>query len=225
MDFSRQCRRFLNFQVINNQQLKKKLQNISAISVFKNTGKIAKDTGLAPVAYSIVIADNDERSLMIISESDCKIVKEIVIKDLITYGICCTHLPNKNFIYVSDYANNMIRKFDENLNEVAKIKPKNAPFNGPCGISINSYLDQLQVVDQKNCRIVNFDAKTDEFVSDFKLFQEDLIEATKFSTPSSIDYAARIKIDDHLARVKSRLELDFWPFGFYTKNERFFFFK
>ena len=224
MDFSRQCRRFLNYHVINHQQLKKKLQNISAISVFKNTGKIVKETGVAPVTYSLVIWDNDERTLMIVSESDGHVVKEIVVKDLITYGICCTNLKNKNFIYVSDYANNLIRKYDENLKEVARIKPnesKSVPFNGPCGISINSYLDQLQVVDQKNCRVVYFDAKSDEYVSEFKLFQEDLIEATKFSTPTSIDYAARVKIEDHLAKVKSRLELDFWPFGFYTKNERF----
>jgi len=222
MDFSRQCRRFLNFQVFNHQQLKKKLQNISAISYFKNTGKYNKETGITPVTYSLVIADNDEKALMIVNETDGKIVKETVIKNLITYGICCTNFPNKNFIYVSDYANNVIRKFDENLTEVAKLKLSDqvAPLNGPCGIAINSYLDQIQVVDQKNCRVVFFDAKTDEFVSEFKLFREDLIEATKYAKPTSVDLAARVKLEDHLNRIKSRLELDFWPFGLYTKNDR-----
>jgi len=222
MDFARQCRRFLNFQVINHEQLKKKLHNISAISFFKNTGKVVKETGIAPVTYSLVIADNDEKALMIVNEADGKIVKEVVVKNLITYGICCTNLPNKNFIYVSDYANNVIRKFDENLNELAKLKlgDQVVPLNGPCGISINSYLDQIQVVDQKNCRVVIFDAKTDEFISEFKLFQEDLIEATKYAKPSSVDLAARVKLEDHLNKIKARLELDFWPFGLHTKNDR-----
>ena len=69
MDFSRQCRRFLNWQVINHQQLNKKLQNISALSYFKNTGKTSKETGTALISYSLVIADNEEKSIMIINES------------------------------------------------------------------------------------------------------------------------------------------------------------
>ena len=76
MDFARQCRRFLNYQVINHQHFHKKLANISALSVLKNTGKLNKETNIAPITYKLIIADSEEKILMIISESDHQLIKE-----------------------------------------------------------------------------------------------------------------------------------------------------
>ena len=221
MDIARQCRRFLNYQVINHQHFHKKLANISALSVLKNTGKLNKETNITPITYKLIIADSEEKILMIISESDHQLIKEAKV-NYATYGIGCTNKPNNNHIYVSDYTNNVVRKYDENLNEIGKLKLKDdvAPLSGPCGIVVNSELEQIQVVDQKNCRVVYFDLKTDEYLSEFKLFQDDLVEATKYLKPTSHDLSAMVKLEDFVGRVKARCELDFWPFGIYTKNER-----
>lgn len=212
MDFSRQCRRLLNFRVLNHENFRKKLNNISAISVLK-CGQ--KSTTHVTTTYRLVIADNDEKSLYILNESDGHLIKEVHVKNLQSYGICCTSNSTNNHIYVSDYSNNVIRKFDENLKEIKQIK-----VASPCGIAINNELDQIQVIDQNNFRILSFDLKTDEFVSEFKLFQDDLKSLAKYTKPTQLDLSARLDYDQHLELVKKRVELDFKPFGLYAKNER-----
>ena len=157
-----------------------------------------------------------------INESDGEIIKEIKNSNIISYGICCTNKPSNNFIYVSDYNHNTIRKYDENLNELKTLKAKSdsAQLKSPCGISINHQTEQLFVVDQKNCRIVVFDIKTDEQVDEFKLFEEELTQATKYAKLYQIDLSAKVRVEDHLDEIKMRTKLEFCPFGIYTKGDR-----
>jgi hypothetical protein len=114
MDFSRQCKRFLNHTRFSREHFQRTLANISAISYFRNVTKTS-DT-----AYRLVLADNDLKCLLVLNEASGELVKEVTMDSMVTYGIACTSKPAQNFIYVSDYANNVIRKFDENLRELKK---------------------------------------------------------------------------------------------------------
>lgn len=107
-----------------------------------------------------------------------------------------------------------------NKKEVKQIKVEN--LSGPCGVCINYELGQIQLVDQLNNRIVFLDLQSEQFVSDFKLFQEDLASSTKHIYPVVHDLSAKINFDDHVEMVKKRVELDFRPFGVCTRNERFY---
>ena len=216
MDFSRQCRRFQNFRLLNEDTFRRQLTNIAAISTFKNASKTSTQ-------YRIVLADNDERMLLIVNESDGALLKELHI-DYETYGICCTSKPNNNFIYVSDYTNGCVRKYDETLNELVKLTmpDKLAPMRSPCQLAINSELELIQVVDQMNCRLVCFDLNTDAYASDFRLFDDDLTKVTKFSPPNRVDLSKHMSLDEHHGHVKRLAALDFWPFGLFSKNERVF---
>jgi DNA-binding beta-propeller fold protein YncE len=195
MDFQRQCRRLLNYRIITNEQFGHHLNDISALAIFSNKTRASAGNPSVTI-HKFVITDNGTNRILIIDESTGQLVKECQIKNLKSFGICCTNKPKDNFIYVSDYGNNVIHKLDENLNPIKKLnvtvknkaensrKRRDTEFiatdttisnlkllNGPCGIGLNSELDQLQVVDQKNCRIVYFDLKSDEYVSEFDLFQ------------------------------------------------------
>jgi hypothetical protein len=121
MDFSRQCKRFLTHTRFSKESFKRTLANISAISVFKNVVTTKTTT---TTSYRLVVADNDLKTLFVLNEADGQLIREATLDSLITYGIACTNKPTQNFIYVSDYANNLIRKFDENLKEVKVLKPK-----------------------------------------------------------------------------------------------------
>jgi hypothetical protein len=233
MDFPKQCRRFINYNLINEERFKRKLTNISAIGILKSTAnksinKSFDNAVLDPpapiITYKIVVADNDENSLILINESDGKISKEKKDLDFLTYSLCCTKMANKNFIYLSDFVHNMVRKFDENLNEVKQLKPPSGVqnFDGPCGISINHELNRLVVVDQKNLRIVSFDLTNDEYLSEFKLFDEDLKSATKYAKPTSHDLSSRLPLHNHLENIRTKEKLDFWPFGINTRGERIY---
>jgi hypothetical protein len=127
---------------------------------------------------------------------------------------------------LSDYTNNVIRKYDENLNELKQlnINPEKSSslLNGPCGIMINNELEQIHCVDQKNQRLVRFDLKTDEYVSEFRLFQEDVLTMTKYAQVNTHDLSRRIALHDQKESLKNQMELDFWPFGLFTKNERIY---
>lgn len=222
MDFSRQCRRFLNYRVLNHDNFKKKLENISAVAVLKCGQKVS---GQIVTTYRIVFVDNDKKSLIMLNEEDGKLMKEVPVSHLQSYGICCTQRPQSNHIYVADYYNNVIRKYDENLKEIKKFKIDNkqiVELNGPCGIAINNDLNQIQVIDQNNCRLVRFDLNTEEFISEFKLFQEIIENATKNSKPAQIDLSTKLNYEEHLDLVKKRVQLDFRPFSLATNNERIY---
>ncbi len=115
MDFSRQCKRFLSYTRYSRGNFQRTLANISAVSAFKNVTKTA-------TSYRLVVADNDLKCLLILNESNGELIQEASLDSMVTYGIACTNKPAQNFIYVSDYANNVIRKFDENLKELKKIR-------------------------------------------------------------------------------------------------------
>ena len=71
MDFTRQCKRFLNYKVFASKQFDGKIfSNISALSVLR-TGTAANG------AYRIVFADNDLKCLCLINEIDGKLLKEV----------------------------------------------------------------------------------------------------------------------------------------------------
>ena len=228
MEFARQCKRFQNFQFFDNEQYKRKLTNISAIGVLKQIQKIS-NTQIS-TSYRIVIVDNDEKCVLLINESDGQLIKETKIKNLTSYGVCCTSFvgpANKpvvsNFIYISDYTNNVVHKLDENLIEVKQLKltrPGIVPLNGPCQITINTSLEQIQLIDQINCRLVVFDLKTDEFLSDLKLFEEDLLKTVKYFQEFKMDLTAKPATVDPVEKVKERTKLEFRPFGLFTRNER-----
>lgn len=227
MDFARQCKRFLSYRVLDNQQLSHKLTNISAIGVLKQTQKIAHNQFVT--SFKIVLVDNDQKLVLLIDESDGHIVKETNIKNLICYGVACTSFtspnnkPVSNFIYVSDYANNVIHKLDENLTEVKQIKISKSgltPLNGPCQIAINNNLEQIQLIDQNNCRLVVFDLKTEEYLSELNLFEEDLQKTAKYFQEFKMDLTAKTTGPDPIDLVKERTKLEFKPFGLYSKNER-----
>lgn len=143
-----------------------------------------------------------------------------------TYGLCCTSKPSQNHIYVSDYDNNVIRKYDENLNELKQIAPEvelggAGGLNGPCGVTINNELKQLQVIDQNNNRIVYFSLPDEKYIDEFLLFQEDLHQSVKHVHIVPHDLSANFSFEDHVEVVKKRVELDFRPFGVCTRNERY----
>ena len=227
MDFARQCRRLNNFRVLNEENFKCPLNDISAMSVMKSVQKVGSTM---TTMYKIIIADNGQQSLFVLNEADGQLVKELRV-DYLTYGVCChsqaqpaANKPNVSFVYVSDYTHNKVLKYDENLKLVKELVPpaNTLQFNRPCQIAINTDLEQIQVVDQKNCRIVFFDLKNDEYESDFKLFQDDLAKATKFPLPNRMDLSADMSIEEYHDLVRERVSLEFWPFGLYTKNERLF---
>jgi hypothetical protein len=229
MDFAKQCRRFLNFQILDKINLSYfTFEDISAIDIFKNTQKAASPSGAqvglvqSKTLYRIVFIDNQTRTVNIINESDGLLIKQVVINEMISYGLCCTEKTSQNTIYVSDYANNIIRKFDENLNELRHIE-LNASDNGlsgPTGLAINNELKQLHAIDQKNCRVVFFDLASDAYVGEMKLFESDLDEATRFLHSLNYDLAHRHRIGDHIEHIRDRMKLDFWPFGLCTKGDR-----
>lgn len=128
MDFSRQCKRFNNFTRYGKDHFKRTLANISAIGMFKNVAP--KST---VVNYRFVVVDNDLRSIFVLNEADGELLRETTLDSLLTFGLCCTNKNSQNFIYVADYVNNMIRKFDENLQQVKAIrvnKPDLTELNG-----------------------------------------------------------------------------------------------
>lgn len=211
MDFSRQCKRFLNYNIYSSKNFGKNLSNISAVSVFR--------VGPPASAFRLIIADNDEKCLCLLNESDGQLLKELPIT-YTTYSLCCTTKSAQNHIYVSDYDHSLIRKYDENLNEIKNIRINE--LSGPCGIAINNELKQLQVIDQNNNRILFLDLNTEELVGEFKLFQEDLEHSVKHVQPIAHDLSVRINFDDHIDSVKKRVELDFRPFGLCNRNERFY---
>lgn len=140
MDFSKQCKRFLNLRTINHETHKKRFTNICAMEVLKNVHKLSRDK--TATTYKLVIHDNEERCTYVIDEANGEIVAELD-KSLRfeAYGIACSQNPA--FIYVSDFTNNKIRKFDQALKQVGELKldPKvTKHFNGPCQISANSFL-------------------------------------------------------------------------------------
>lgn len=223
MDFARQCKRFQSYRVIDNR----KLSNISSIGVLRHIQKITNNS--FSTTYKIVLVDNDEKIILLINESDGQVLKEAKIKNLVSYGIACTSFtsptnkPIANFIYISDYSNNLIHKFDENLTQVKQIKITKSgltPLNGPCQIAINNTLEQIQLIDQHNCRLVAFDLKTDEYLSELKLFEEDLLKTVKYFQEFKMDLTAKSNTADPVELVKERTKLEFKPFGLYSKNER-----
>ncbi len=225
MDFARQCKRFLNYHVID----KKKFTNISAIGLLKQTQKIS-NTQIS-TTYKIVVVDNEKKSVTLLNESDGEFVKEVEIKNLVSYGVCCTSFaspninkPVPNFIYVSDYANNCVRKLDSDLKEVKQLKITKSgltPLNGPCQITINTTLEQIQLIDQNTCRLVVFDLKSEEFLQELKLFEEDLLKTAKYFQEFKMDLTAKPTTSvDPVELVKERTKLEFKPFGIYSKNER-----
>ena len=221
MEFSRQCKRFLGCRVLSTGHFKRKLSNISAVSVLRTVDKKSNNS----IVYRIIIAENDEKSILMLNESDGEIVKELKNSNIVSYGICCTNKPNgNNFIYVSDHSHNLVRKFDENLNELKTLKAKAdmLQIKGPCGISINSQTEQLLVVDQKNSRVLGFDLKTDECVSEIKLFEEELSQAVKYLHEYPMDLSAKVRKEENLDAIKQRTKLEFWPFGLSAKGDRIY---
>lgn len=210
--------------MINHETHKKRFANISALAVLKpEVKKGSKDN--APTSHKFVFHDNDEMCTYVVNESDGLIVAQTDKKLAFhSYGICCSHSPN--FIYVADYTNNKIRKFSEDLNQVGELKidtKVTAKFSGPCQMNLNSYLEQIAIVDQNNCRVVIFDMKTNEYLSEFKLFEEDLAQVTRPSLNSfRMDLTNKLKGDDHIEDPVGRAMLDFKPFGIYTKLERIY---
>ncbi|CAF0996856.1 unnamed protein product [Brachionus calyciflorus] len=216
MDFSRQCRRFINYQIFNHENFTKNLNNISAICVLKCN---IKTSNQLVSTHRIVVVDNSEKSLFLLDENG-KLIKEVhLAKNLESYGLCSTSKSSGNFVYLSDYSNHIIRKYDENLKELKQISHD---LSSPCGISINNELNLLQVVDQNSYRVVSFDLKTDEFVSEFKLFQDDLEMASKYSIPNQIDLSNQVNYEEYLEKTRKRAELDFRPFGLISKGERIY---
>ncbi len=140
MDFTKQCKRFLNYRTINAEQLKKNFSNISALACLKTANKNSTFN------YKIVFHDNDEQSTYIVNESDGRLLAQ-TDKNLKfqSFGICCSYNPN--FVYVADFTNNRIRKFDEELKEIGELKIDTKlarHFSGPCQITINEFLSMCK---------------------------------------------------------------------------------
>ena len=140
MDFTKQCKRFLNYRVINHETLKKRFGNISGLGCMKNVQKISKDNFVT--TFKLVFHDNDEMCTYVVDEADGKILAQTDKKlHCISYGLCCSFNPS--YIYVCDHNKNKIRKFDENLKEIGQLKINNKNvkgLNGPCQITINQPL-------------------------------------------------------------------------------------
>jgi DNA-binding beta-propeller fold protein YncE len=63
-------------------------------------------------------------------------------------------VDSENYIYVADYGNNRVYKFDRRGNRLAKWTDGNGPIDGPLGISITGPL--LFLVDALNYRIIKY---------------------------------------------------------------------
>lgn len=87
---------------------------------------------------------------------------------------------------------------------------------------INYDLQQLQVLDQKNCRVVCFDLQTDNYVSEIELFNEDLAKQVKYFKPNRFDLSVELNMPREIQGYVRKIKLDFWPFGLYTKTERIY---
>ncbi len=204
MDFSKYCRRFINYKSVDEGKFKRKVTNISAIGLLKSA-KVQNNSAEKIMQYKVVIAENDEQSLILIDESNGDLLKEKKDLKFLTYSLCCVHKSDGNFIYLSDFANNCIRKFDENLNEIGKL---NLPagkieLNGPCGVSLGE-LNRLHVVDQKNLRVVIFDLENDKYLSEFKLFEEDFLSATRNAHPTNYDLSSIVPRQFLLDNIKAK---------------------
>jgi len=94
---------------------------------------------------------------------------------------------------LSDYTSNLIRKYDKSLNELKQlnINPEKSSncLNRPCSIMINN---ELERVHQKKRRLIRFDLKTDKYLSEFHLFQEDILDMTKYAQVNTHDLSRRI---------------------------------
>lgn len=76
------------------------------------------------------------------------------------------------------------------------------------------------MIDQNNCRLVVFDLKTEEYLSELNLFEEDLQKTAKYFQEFKMDLTAKTTGPDPIDLVKERTKLEFKPFGLYSKNER-----
>lgn len=216
MDFQRQCRRFLNYRVLNEESFKKKFECITAISVFKTTVK-------GTVVNRFVIADIKDRAIYIINEADGQILKQYQTKTWETYGLCCTNKTQNNFIYVTDITNHKIHKFDENLTHIKEFKTpeESTQLNYPCGITINNEFDRIDVIDQKNHRVVSFDLKTEEYVSELPLYRDVFVKKVKKPHVEQL-LKNDFKQEEGNYYYASKKLINCWPFGIYSKNERIF---
>lgn len=212
MEFQKQCRRFNNFRVLDESNFKRSLESISCIGTFKTTLKGNQ------ILNRIVVIDNKEKSIFIINESDGQLIKELNHKKYLSYGLCCTKKASNNYIYVTDHSHNCIRKYDENLNEL-KVLETPEPMNGPCQLAINKSVDRLDVVDQKNHRIVQFSLQNDEYIGEFRLykglFDKDVKKPLAVISLNSVTERQNAKDD------AGKL-IDCWPFGIYSKKERIY---
>lgn len=161
----------------------------------------------------------------LVDEADGKILAQTdKTFQFLSYGICCS--ANPAFIYVTDFTNSKIRKFNDQFKEVGQLQTdpkKSAPLSGPCQINVNEFLGQIHVVDQNNFRVVVFDLKTGEYHSEFKLFEEDVVNLTKPAKNSyRMDLTAKLKGYDHVEDKEVRAKIDFKPFGIYSKLERIY---
>lgn len=67
-------------------------------------------------------------------------------------------LSPDGFLYVTDYKNNSVMKFDEDGRFVGQIAPGDLPFDAPVGIAFDSKKN-IYVVEEKGCRVRKFDLK------------------------------------------------------------------
>ena len=67
-------------------------------------------------------------------------------------------LSPDGFLYVTDYKNNSVLKFDEDGRYVGQILPGDVPFDAPVGIAFDSKKN-LYVVEEKGSRVRKFDPK------------------------------------------------------------------
>lgn len=67
-------------------------------------------------------------------------------------------LSPDGFLYVTDFKNNSVLKFDEDGRFVGQVVPGDVPFDAPVGIAFDSKKN-LYVVEEKGCRVRKFDPK------------------------------------------------------------------
>lgn len=67
-------------------------------------------------------------------------------------------LSPDGFLYVTDYKNNTVLKYDEDGKFTGQVMPGDVPFDAPVGIAFDSKKN-LYVVEEKGCRVRKFDAK------------------------------------------------------------------